>query len=65
MVKIVWTDAEIEDLNAIGESLVELREPKLKKKKKLYAEISLLYFRGSINEQNESTSNNRKIGQSA
>jgi len=35
MVKIVWTDSAIEDLNAIGESLVELPEPKPKKKKKL------------------------------
>jgi hypothetical protein len=31
---IVWTDSAIEDLNAIGESLVELPEPKPKKKKK-------------------------------
>jgi hypothetical protein len=35
MVKIGWTDSAIEDLNAIGESLVELPEPKPKKKKKL------------------------------
>jgi hypothetical protein len=35
MVKIVWTDSAIEDLNAIGDSLVELPEPKPKKKKKL------------------------------
>jgi len=35
MVKIVLTDSAIEDLNAIGESLVELSEPKPKKKKKL------------------------------
>jgi hypothetical protein len=35
MVKIVWTDSAIEDFNAIGESLVELPEPKPKKKKKL------------------------------
>jgi len=35
MVKIVWTDSAIEDLNAVGESLVELPEPKPKKKKKL------------------------------
>jgi hypothetical protein len=34
MVKIAWT-AAIEDLNATGESLVELPEPKPKKKKKL------------------------------
>ena len=33
MVKIVWTDSAIEDLNAIGESLVELAEPKSKKNK--------------------------------
>ena len=33
MVKIVWTDSAIEDLNAIGESLLELPEPKPKKKK--------------------------------
>ena len=50
MVKIVWTDSAIEDLNAIGESLVELPEPKPKKKKKLQADISSLYFRVSINE---------------
>jgi hypothetical protein len=35
MVKIVWIDSAIEDLNAIGEPLVELPEPKPKKKKKL------------------------------
>jgi len=35
MVKIVWTDSAIEDLNAIEESLLELPEPKPKKKKKL------------------------------
>jgi len=35
MVKIVWTDSAIEDLNAVGESLVELPEPKPKKKKTL------------------------------
>lgn len=49
MVKIIWTDAAIEDLNAIGESLVKLPAPKLKKKKKLHADISLLYFSVSIN----------------
>lgn len=49
MVKIIWTDSTIEDLNAIGESLVELPEPKPKKKKKLYADMNSLYFRGSIN----------------
>jgi hypothetical protein len=32
MVKIVWTDSAIEDLNGSGESLVELPEPKKKKK---------------------------------
>ncbi len=35
MIKTIWTDSAIEDLNAIGESLVELPEPKPKKKKKL------------------------------
>jgi len=54
MVKIVWTDSAIEDLNVIGESLVELPEPKPKKKKKLSADISSPYFRVSINEQSES-----------
>jgi hypothetical protein len=52
MVKIVWTDFAIEDLNAIGESLVELHKPK--KKKILKADISSLFFGGSINEWNES-----------
>jgi hypothetical protein len=31
MVKIVWSDTAIEDLNAIGGSLVELPRPKPKK----------------------------------
>jgi len=35
MVKIVWTGSAIEDLTAIGESFVELPEPKPKKNKKL------------------------------
>jgi hypothetical protein len=35
MVKIVWTDSAIEDLKSIGESLLELPEPKPKKKKEL------------------------------
>jgi hypothetical protein len=35
MVKIVWTDSAIEDLNAIGESLVELPEPELEKSKRV------------------------------
>jgi len=48
MVKIVWTDSGIEDSNAIGESLVELPEPKPQKKKKLHADISSLYCRVSI-----------------
>ena len=41
---------QIEDLNAIGESLVELPRSKSKTKKKLHADISFLYFGGSINE---------------
>jgi hypothetical protein len=32
MAKIAWTDSAIEDLNATGESLVELPEPKKKQK---------------------------------
>jgi len=35
MIKIVWNDSEIKDLNAIGESLAELTEPKPKKNMKL------------------------------
>jgi len=55
MIKIVWTDSAIEDLNAIGESLVELPKPKPEKKKKLHADISSplrlthLFNRGNIN----------------
>jgi hypothetical protein len=33
MLKAVWTDSAIEDLNTIGGSLVELPEPKPMKKK--------------------------------
>jgi plasmid stabilization system protein ParE len=33
MVKIVWTDSAIEDLNAIGESLVELPEQSQRRKR--------------------------------
>jgi len=50
MVKRAWTDSAIEDLNAIGESLVVLPEAMPTKKKKMYADISSLYFRGAINE---------------
>jgi hypothetical protein len=45
MVKIVWIDSAIEDLNAVGGFLVELPEPKPKKKEILsrYKLISFEY----------------------
>ena len=39
MVRIVWIDSSIEDLNAIGESLVELPRAKAKAKAKEEKEI--------------------------
>ena len=40
MVRIVWTDSSIEDLNAIGESLVELPRAKAKEEKEIVSRIS-------------------------
>jgi hypothetical protein len=45
------TDSAIEDLNAIGESLVESRA-KAKEEKEIASRYNSLYFRVSINEYN-------------